>query len=116
MTTGEKILFVFAIVLAVAALVFGVFCIYFGVSAQILKLAHEAEAGLGTGIGLGFTLVFMLLAFVASGGATLLSVALFAARPVRSQVLAVRRSARITVIALLVLLIVQSVLFVLGMM
>lgn len=114
MTKGEKILFVIAVILAVAAVLAGAFTTYFGVSAQIIKVAHEADGNIGTGLGLGFTLVFMLLGFIASAAATFLSVVLFMVKPVRSAQLRVRRVSRTAVAVLVVLLIVQAVFFLLG--
>ena len=114
MTKGEKVLFVIAVILAIAAVLAGAFTTYFGVSAQIVKIAHEADGNISTGLGLGFMLVFMLLGFIASAVATFLSVVFFMAKPVRSACLRIRRISRTAVAALVILLIVQAVFFVLG--
>ena len=114
MTKGERFLFILAMILAVASLVLGAFSTYFGVSAQIARAAYEAEGNVGNSLSIGFLLVFMLISFVASAGATLLSTVLFLIRPVRSRAFRVRRASRTAIAVMVVLLVVQSVLLVLG--
>ena len=114
MTRSEKILFILAMILAVAALVLGAFSTYFGVSAQIARAAYEAEGNVGNSLGVGFLLVFMLISFVASAGATLFSTVLFLIRPIRSRAFRVRRASRTAIAVMIVLLLVQCVFLVLG--
>ena len=86
MKKGEKILFIIALIIAAAALLFACFSAYFGIYFVVLKLggAQPLSTAL-TG------LLFILVTFI-SWSLSLLSLPFFILSPVRSEQKCVRRA------------------------
>ncbi|MBE6580494.1 MAG: hypothetical protein E7650_02635 [Ruminococcaceae bacterium] len=111
MKKGEIVVFVIAMILAAGAIVVGAFSVYFGVAVQIEEVAHGADPNMGSAIGLGFLLVFLVIAFMISVPCTVISLVLLLLAPVKAALTSVRRASRVLVVVLAVLLVLQVVLF-----
>ena len=111
MKTSVRVLFIIGALLTAAAILLGIFAMYFGISALIAVHFHGVE---GTeSIGVAFMLVFLVIFAFSSWGTALLAAILLLIRPARTDHARVRRWARIMLFVLLALSLLLGVLFLL---
>ena len=107
MRKGERILFIVALIVSVAAVLLAAFAAYFGIYYTVMKFSDT-----GDGIAMAFSAVFFVLLALISWCISLVTLPLFALAPLRSESRSVRRTSLVALCVLGALFLLNVCLFI----